>query len=308
MNRNVLIGVLALQVIVIVAVVSARSAGPNTPADLLMFDPATVDAISVSNAEGTVELVFEDRWQFTNGIPADASKVSEILDKLADAGGDWPVATTSSSATRFEVTEESHQRRIVLRDDDTTLADVFLGTSPGYQRVHARVMDASDIYAIKFSNYEAGVRTSDWLDRSLLQAEGELSVVQREGAFNLSKSAEGSWVSLDGTAVDSGDVETLIGRLRGLMATGVFEGELPLETAFSFSLTDDEGAYQIDFFRVGEDAEDFVATTSRLSGAFDVATYVAEQLDVTLEDLGIDEPVDDLIDIAEDPVDPTADQ
>ncbi len=308
MNRNVLIGVLALQVIVIVAVVSARSAGPNTPADLLMFDPATVDAISVSNEEGAVELVLEDRWQFANGIPADASKVGEILDKLADAGGDWPVATTSASATRFEVTAESHQRRIVLRDDDTTLADVFLGTSPGYQRVHARVTDASDIYAIRFSNYEAGVRTSDWLDRTLLQAEGELSVVQREGAFNLSRSAEGSWVSLDGAMLDSGEVETLIGRLKGLMATGVFEGELPPEAAFSFSLTDDDGAHQIDFFRVGEDAEDYVATSSRISGAFDVATYVVEQLDVTLEDLAVDELVDELIDIAEEPADPTADQ
>lgn len=86
------------------------------------------------------------------------------------------------------------------------------------------------------------------------------------------------------------------------MATGVFEGTLPEEEAFSFSLTDAAGIHQIDFYRVGEEGEDFVATSSRQNGAFDVAAYIAEQLDVTLEDLGPDDVLENVVDVTEDSI------
>ena len=296
MNRNVLAAVLVLQLVLVAVLVAVRSTAPAAPGDLLGFDPTTIDRISISNTDGSVELVSAgDGWRFVDGIPADGAKVEQMLSKLADAGGQWPVATSASAASRFEVTEENHQRRIVLESDGTSVADVFLGTSPGYQRAHARVADDSDVYAITFSNFEAGVRSSDWLDRMLLQAEGDVSVVQREDAFNLSKGSGDLWVSLDGSALDTAEVESLVGRLAGLMTTGVYEGEEALEDpAFTYRLTDTSGAYRLDFYRVGPDLEDYVVVSDRAAGRFEVASYIASQLDVSIDDLtGADDALTD---------------
>ena len=62
--------------------------------------------------------------------------------------------------------EDSYQRRVQVLTGDETLADVYLGTSPGYRRVHARRADADDVYSIEFSNFEAGTDVSSWLKKS----------------------------------------------------------------------------------------------------------------------------------------------
>lgn len=231
-NKNTLIAALAIQVAIVAALIAVRSGGTVEPEPFLEFDAAAVDALSVSGDQGEVALAKQDdAWQLPDGLPADGAKVDDVIEKLADAAGGWPVATSASVHERFELTEDSHQRRVKLSAGGDTVADIYLGTSPGYRKTHARRADDDNIYAITFSNYEAGMKDADWLDKSLLRPDGALTGLRYHGAmagsatplFALTKDEEGVWTAASGAALDQAKVETLAGRFTGLTVTGVSE-------------------------------------------------------------------------------------
>ena len=231
-NKNTLIAALAIQLAVVAALIAVKSGGSVEPEPFLEFDADAVDALSVSGGQGEVALAKkDDAWQLPEGLPADGAKVDGVIEKLADAAGGWPVATSASVHERFELTEDNHQRRVKLSAGGDTVADIYLGTSPGYRKTHARRADDDDIYAITFANYEAGMKESDWLDKSLLRPDGALTGLRYDGTgaespaplFALTKNEEGVWTAASGAALDQTKVETLAGRFTGLTVTGVSE-------------------------------------------------------------------------------------
>ena len=285
LNKTTLGFALAVQVVIIAALLAARSGAVTEPGPFLSFDASTIDAVSVSNDEGTVNLAKAgDAWQLPEGLPADSSKIEGVLDKLSDAAGGWPVASKASTAERFEVAGDNHQRHVTLTAGDDTLADFYLGTSPGYRKAHARHADDDDIYAITFSNYEAGVKESDWLDRSLLRPAGSVTGVERLDGFALSKDDEGMWTAADGTELDQGKAETFAARFTGLSVTGVSEADLPDAPHMAFALTDEAGTQALRIFHLEAD-DDYVAVSDRVPGAYSMSSYIAEQMDETIADL-----------------------
>ena len=285
LNKVTLGFALAVQVVIIAALLAARSGAVTEPGAFLSFDASAIDAVSVSNDDGTVNLVKTgDAWQLPEGLPADSSKVDGVLDKLSDASGGWPIGSKASTAERFEVADDNHQRHVTLTAGDDTLADFYLGTSPGYRKAHARHADDDDIYAITFSNYEAGVKDSDWLDRSLLRPDGSLTGVERLGGFALSKDDDGMWTAADGTALDQGKAETFAGRFNGLSVTGVSDVDLPDSPHLTFALTDEAGTQTLRIFHLEAD-DDYVAVSDRVPGAYSMSSYIAEQMDETIADL-----------------------
>ena len=340
-NKTTLGALLAIQLVVIGVLLAARSGGIEEPPVFLSFDADAIDGLSVSNSEGSVELSKVDgMWQLPDGVPAAGFKIESVLERMSNAAGGWPVANTGSSRARFEVTEQSHQRHITVRAGEETVADIFLGTSPGYRKTHARRAGDDDLYAIKFSNYEAGVKTSDWLDRSLLRPDGDLSAMRRlavdhgptsepsgtasaadagddieprsgTDGFELSKEEEGGWVSADGMELDQGKVETFAGRFKGLSAVDVSDVALPESATMTFVLTDDEGELTLSVFSL-EEGEKYVAVSDRVAGAYELSKYIAEQMNKTLADFVPDPPEDEAdeaseeAEIAEDAADASA--
>ena len=292
-NKTTLGFALAVQVVLIGALLAARTGAVAEPEPFLSFDVGTVDALSVSNDEGTVDLTKAgDAWHLPEGLPADASKVDRVLEKLSDAAGGWPVASKASTAERFEVTEDNHQRHVTLRTGDDTLADFYLGTSPGYRKAHARHTDDDDIYAITFSNYEAGVKESDWLDKSLLRPDGTLTGVERVDEFAMTKADDGVWASSDGSELDQGKAETFAGRFSGLSVIGVSDLALPETAKMTFALTDESGTQTLRIFHLEAD-DDYLAVSDRVPGTFEMSSYIAEQMDTTVADLAPDPPEDE---------------
>ena len=326
LNKTTLIAALAIQVAIVAVLLAVRSGGQASPAPFLEFDRAAVDGLAVANDEGEVSLVKQDdAWQLPDGLPADGAKVDGVLEKLADAGG-WPVATSTSVQERFEVADDNHQRHLTLSVDGETVADIYLGTSPGYRKAHARRADDDDIYAITFSNFEAGVKASDWLDKSLLKPDGVLTGLHYDGAFALTKNDDGAWTAESGASLDQTKVETLAGRFTGLTVTGVSEttveavlADVPPEgdavepgadeeaapaddateeetdaaepktpVKMTFALRDDAGTQTLTIRRMGE--TEYVATSDRLPGVYRLSSYIAEQMHKTLADLAPDEP------------------
>ena len=315
-NKTTLGALLAIQVVIVGVLLAARSGGIEEPEPFLEFDADSVDTLSVSNSDGSVSLTKVDgAWQLPNGVPAAEFKVDSVLEKLAGTSGGWPVANTESTRERFEVTEDNHQRHILAKAGEETVADIYLGTSPGYRKTHARRTKEDEIYAIGFSNYEAGVKAADWLDRSLLRPKGELAAVRRLpgdstlaagptgedssgdeappvapiAAFELSKDEDGGWISADGTELDQGKTQTFAGRFTGLSATGVSETTLPESATMSFVLTDEEGDQTLSVYAL-EGGEKYVAVSDRVAGAYELSKYIAEQMNKPLADLVPDPP------------------
>ena len=293
MTRQTILGAVLLAQLIVVAVVWGLQSRPGeVPPVFLGFDASSADALTVADAESTVTVARSDgEWQLSSGspggLPADAGKIDGVLRKLSAAAAGWPVATSESAMERFEVVEETHQRHVVVSAGDDTLADIYLGTSPTFGKVHARHAAGGPVYAIAFSNYEAGARQSDWLDKSLLQPEGAVQSVARasaDGEWTLTSTDTG-WAT-DGVELDQGETDTFIDRLRRLNVLDLIDAELPPEPGARLTVVDEAGAHEIGLFALPDD--DYAATSSRFEGVFGISSYIAEQIDVSLKDLAAD--------------------
>ena len=282
-------------------------------ANAALVDDADADAGALEEA-GAADGPAATTWRLENSLPADHDKVNDLLDKLADLAAPWPVATSVDSAERFEVTEDKHQRRLLLEDADGVVADVFLGTSPGYRRVHARAADEDEVYSIDFSNYEAPTDADQWLDKALLAAAGDPISIIHEGSWHLTRTegaeADGAahaeeadasgedaepgqsdiaaaevdrvqWL-IDGGPADPAAADQLVRRFQDLRVLGT--AEAAGESKAVFLVTDDDGEHRLELFHE-EDDEKYNVISSRREGRFELATYVAEQMLVEASDL-----------------------
>ncbi len=291
---------LALQLVIAAVLLLADAGlGQEEQSSFLSIDKADINRMSILDSEGnevTLDRV-ADEWQLSlpavDGgdfvLPADQTKVSEVLNTLLDVRAPWPVGTTTDARERFEVTEDAFQRRLSLSGADGEAVEVFLGTSPGYRRVHARAKGSDDVYSIDFSNYQLPATAGDWLDSSLLGALGEIERIEQQGGWVLTRDDEG-WL-VDGLAADQDAASQLADRLGSLRVTGLAEVSASGEVvgtgstaAVDFLVSDGEGRYRLAFFGSTEGSE-YVVTSDRHPGGFTVAAYVAEQLVLDVEDL-----------------------
>ena len=244
MKQSTLATILVIQIALVALVWWFRLGDDEQrPEPLLSFEPDSIQRIEISaigEKRGVTLVRDTDNWQLVPDIPADADKVEQFLTKLADTDSGWPVAEQDSTAERFEVTNENHQRHIVLYDADKVLGGVYLGTSPGYRKVHARADSGGPVYSVKFSVYEVGMDSASWLDRSILQAVGEVRELTLDGVFSLSSEGDDGWVSDQGGDLDQDAVQTLIDRFRNLTVTGIYEEPVSDGQLRTYIVTDDE--------------------------------------------------------------------
>lgn len=288
-GRSTLLGVLlALQLVIIAGVLLARSGvGESPPGAFLDFSVDAVDEVRIDGAEDGSGVTLHrdgDAWSLPSGLPADAGKLREVLDKLAALQSPWPVATTSGAAQRFEVSADKHQRHITLSAGGAPVADLFLGTSPGYQRVHARRADGDAVYSVALSNYQVPTGPDEWLDKTLLAADGEVTDVVRDDAWHLHKGDDG-W-QLDQALADQEAAGSLVERIADLRVTGPAPAALEGAPQVVFEVTDTRGPYRLSLYSDGE-GKDFQVASDRREGRFALASYTADRL---LVDRGTLEP------------------
>ena len=294
-SRLQLLGLIALAQLVILGLFllsdgDARSDG----GPWITLDTALIHQIRVSDGEGDLVLSNDDDqgWRIED-LPADGDKIENILNKLGDLEAPWPVATTDDAIGRFEVGDESYQRRVVIRDTNDTLVDLYLGTSPGYQRVHARKSGESDVFSVALSNFEFPVNLDGWLDKALLTAEEEPTLITTtlaSGKTVLKKSDEG-WL-INGEAADQDAATTYANRFKTLRVLGVYTGGKALESLGTINVNE-PSVLQIEILREsvaletdGAEGEEqpegeYVARSERFDRDFRLSTYIAEQLLLT---------------------------
>ena len=258
----------------------------------LRFNAAQVHGIEITADENTLTLSQQPHkgnrwWLKTLDLPADASQVDTLITKIATAGtSSWPITTSGSAHKRFEVTADNHQRLIRFKDNkDNELAALYLGTSPGFGKVHARLAGEDEIYAIKFNNFEAEAEASAWIDGNLLQPLGELKFLARidEGNHWSIRFENDQWHSAEGITLNEDKLNTFLSHFNGLTVTGIANKE-PSGESIQFRLIDSKGAHEISFFDPGEEAV-MVAKSNRYTRLFTTPHYLYELLNIAVNKL-----------------------
>lgn len=177
----------------------------NQQQPLLSFEKSQIDRIVITgggddNNIATIQKA-DNKWQLPElqQLPANNNKLTDLLNKLDDLRSGWPVATTTSSRERFEVEKDTFQRRLQLYQGDTLAAELLVGTSPGFRKVHIRKSDDDAIYAVSLNSYELPPKNDDWLDKSLLAA-NEISSIK--GPDYALQKTQGNWVFDNGDSAE----------------------------------------------------------------------------------------------------------
>ena len=194
---------------------------------LLPFDPDEIDEVYVGDSQGNeaVLLRMSDQWILPDlaGMPIDREMIDKLRSSISNRAGEWPIATTAASRQRFQVAAYLYQRRLTLIGGGELLATIYLGTSPGFRKVHAR-NDAQDaIYSIPYNNYEAPTEAGAWLDKTLLQIAEPLKI--RTGEYTVSNEDTG-WASSHGDQPDERELAALLLGLRSLQVDGIADEDM----------------------------------------------------------------------------------
>jgi hypothetical protein len=129
------------------------------------------DKIVIRDANSNVTLQkVNGLWQLPDlkQLPVDEQKLNDLLDKLKGTKLTWPITTSSTSHERFDVSEKKFQRRVEFYKGDQKAVDLFLGTSPGFKKIHLRKQGEDSVYAVQLNSFEFATGNNDWLKKDLL--------------------------------------------------------------------------------------------------------------------------------------------
>jgi len=143
----------------------------DTP--LVAVDVDSADTVTIEQpGERLLRLTRkEDGWVLPHksDFPVLSAKFEQFTDKLLGATRSWPVGQTMVAARQFKVTRDAFERRVRFLKGESVLGDVFLGSSPGFRKVHARLDGDEHTYAIDFNAFDAPVDPSQWYDTEALK-------------------------------------------------------------------------------------------------------------------------------------------
>ncbi len=232
----------------------------------------------------------EKRWILPDlyDFPVSAEKLDRIMNKLLNTSKGWPVATTAGAAKRFKVSKEVFERRIDFDKGEKTLKTLFIGTSPGFKKVHARLSGQNDVYAIAFSAFEASSKAGDWADKNFLNLnQSEITRIQLP-SVEIERQDDKLVVADPGDGKESGSdaVADLARKLANLTFRSVLGTEEKPEYSlnkpvFRFTLTLKEGDPITYAFGQQEGEKDFILKTSAHPYFFEMAQYTVDSIQET---------------------------
>lgn len=156
---------------------------PGGDGALLGVTAGAVDRLTLEGPDkAKVELVKRDgRWLLPaiGDFPADAARVTQLVDKLGQLKAGVPVATTRGAQARFKVAADGYERRIALGRGEQPPTTLLLGTAQGARQVLARVDGSDAIHAIALAVYEIPLKPEDWLDKAIVSvAQDDVAAIE----------------------------------------------------------------------------------------------------------------------------------
>ena len=189
---TVLAGMLVLQIALIVALnrsgdsLAAVKTATTLVAETQHAALKDIDRLLVEGPdEASVELKKRDGQWILPGYfdaPVDDAKLKRVLEALPQSKRGFAVATSTSALERFKVNDEAFERRITFEKSGETQARLYLGTSAGLRKLHARNAEDRAVYIVEFPYYDAPTEAANWFRRDLTQVpESEIQSISLNG-------------------------------------------------------------------------------------------------------------------------------
>ena len=170
---------------------------PSNSQDLIVYEALEeIKEIAITDdSDSSVLLLFRDNeWLISNenDFPADTDKINNFLESINSLSSQSvsAVAVTEGARNRFKVADGEFSKRIKLTSVTNTSEELYLGSSPGLDRVHLRKGGEDGIFVVKFPTYEASSSSSSWLDKSILQVPSNDIVYIKSGNIILERKLE----------------------------------------------------------------------------------------------------------------------
>ncbi len=203
-TQKILTGLLVLQLILAAIVFWPRPAanaggGPLLPAD---WDANALTRLTITDNTGrTVSLARAGAtWTLDNGsgYPAQAEKITALLDKIAAIQTNRLVARTPASQTQLEVGDTNFARRLELETTAGEGLTLFLGASPTLRDVHVRLEGQDNVYLTNaISQSDVSAQIDGWIDANYISLNRtnaiQLQLDNSHGTFAFEKDAQGAW-------------------------------------------------------------------------------------------------------------------
>jgi len=197
----------------------------GTDAEIFTINAVAVDTITIDDVNNSITVSLTDvGWELPGDLPANEIKVKEIINKLDGLVPGLPVATSQASHGQLDVSKSKYQRRVQLKAGTKSVADLYIGSSPGFRKAHIRQADSDAVFVLPINAFELPTSENDWLDKDVLSF---TNITRIDGSdFSLEKSIDDKWALLDEKTPDSGnlnsdEVNELVATLEGLQVTGI---------------------------------------------------------------------------------------
>ncbi len=272
---TILSGLLVAQLVLAITInlTSEEYAAFQAEETLLEFDEKAVDGLRIEDGTDSVMLKKrEDKWLLPDSVdfPANGDSVEQLLKKLVDMKKGWPVATTSAAIQRFKVAEEQFERKLTLFSGDEAVTQLYVGTSPGFRKVHVRPEDEERVFAVEFNTWETNAKADDWIDKAILKLdESDIERIEMPG-FVLQRQDDKLEIADLGEKEQTNTTEAsaLLGKLAGLRIQSLLGAEIKPE------YRQDEPELEIKITRKGGEVLSY-----RFSKPKDEAYYVLKRSD-----------------------------
>ncbi|MFO0724586.1 MAG: DUF4340 domain-containing protein [Myxococcota bacterium] len=213
-------GALLVQIVLVAATSYARDDKKFVPPTKLFpeFVPDKVTKVAVAGFNGTgadkkpttVNLVKNGTaWgiEGADGYPVDATKIDTLLKNVEKLKAGAPVVEKESFFKKLEVADDEYQRKVTLTHDGKEIS-FFLGSSPGFKRVHLRKAGEKAVVSVEgLAVWDVGSRAQDWVERAYYKIpENDVWAVNlknSKGALRIEKAPGGEWAVIGAKASEA---------------------------------------------------------------------------------------------------------
>lgn len=228
--QRILLGVLAVQLILIVVVFWPRPTATGAGSPLLGITTDEVSGLTISDDLGkTVKLVKgADGWVAASAAdyPADAAKIAPALDKLVALTAGQPVAQTAASHAQLQVADNKFVRKVELQTAGGAKT-LYLGSASGARATHVRLAGQDAVYLARdVATWELATDLVSWINPVYFSVPAAdvtgFTVKNGNGEFVFAKDDGGAWTLqglAQGETVDAGAISALLNQATNVRLT-----------------------------------------------------------------------------------------
>ena len=190
-----------------------------------------ITGLAITDEQGnTTRLARQgDAWVAPDAgaYPADAAKITPVLEKLIALKTGRLIAQTPQSHTQLQVADAEFVRKVDVSVAGGSTQTLYLGSPAGGQSAHVRLAGQDSVYlASGLASWEVDSSLLNWINPVYLSFNAadltSLTLKNQNGEFALTRDAQNNW-QLGGLApgetVDQDKVNTLVNSLTSLRLT-----------------------------------------------------------------------------------------